>query len=275
MTLYPTTKTLPVLQNLPYDDISPNQVVDLYRPDNGKTNRPLIVWIHGGGWMTNTEDTSPILPVYFNFVQRGFAVASVRYRLSSEATWPAQIIDVKAALRYLRAHSAAFGLFSEPGLWGASSGAHLAMMCATNNGPSKFDIGSYEHTTSRVRVVMADYGPCDLAALADAPYSGPAPSPATMVTNLLGAPAASVPNLAADASPLYWVSPATAPVFMVHGTADRLCPFAQSQAMDAALASAGVQHLLVPAPNKGHGDLSIYTTDWLNGVSDLFRDSLQ
>lgn len=255
--------------NMPYDDASPNQVVDLHLPNNGSTTRPLIVWIHGGGWFQGDED-SGCLPKDKGFVQRGFAVASVRYRLDSEATWPAQLVDVKAALRYLRAHAALWGLYSPKfGVWGASAGGHLAAMCAATNRVTKFDVGSYPHTSSDVTVAMDDYGITDVAAWANFPY-GATPTPAAMVTSLLGAPAATVPDLAADASPMHWVSPRTAPTAILHGGADPLVPVAQSQTLYNALQAAGVASALTIVPGKGHADPALYTTGWLSTVAGMF-----
>lgn len=276
--LHPTTNSTLTYQNLPYDDVSPNCVLDLHLPNNGYTQRPLIVWLHMGGWMYGDEN-SQVIPKDKGFVQKGFAVASVRYRLDSEAIWPAQLRDVKAAIRYLRAHAGVWGLYApKMGVWGASAGGHLAAMCATTNGVAKFDVGNYLHTSSAVAICMDDYGPTDLASWAAGPYTGPSPSPATLVTNLLGTPAAQVPDLAADASPLHWVSPATTcPIGCLHGGADTLVPVPQSQALSSAVLSAlgSSSSWVVSPPGKGHADMSMYTTDWCNGVAALFDGFLR
>ena len=95
--------------------------LDLYLPERSEGRRPLIVWIHGGGWTGGSKEGCPAV----SFVSKGYAVASINYRLSQHAVFPAQIEDCKAAIRWLRTNAAKYGLEPEHvGVWGASAGGH-------------------------------------------------------------------------------------------------------------------------------------------------------
>src|SRR5262245_39122988 len=111
---------------------SPNgqpQLLDLYLPVDRLGLLPVIIWLHGGGWRHGDRRLCPNLSRYF--AERGFAMASIDYRLSGEATFPAQVHDVKAAIRWIRAHAEVYGLDSQRlGLWGSSAGAHLGALVA-------------------------------------------------------------------------------------------------------------------------------------------------
>lgn len=239
--------------NLPYDDASPNQVIDLYVPNNGSVTRPLIIWVHGGGWLGGDEN-SGVLPIDTGMWKRGFAVASVRYRLSQEATWPAQLVDVKAAIRYLRAHAPVYGIYQTKfGIWGASAGGHLAAMCAATNGVAKFDVGSYSHTSSAVTVCNDHFGPTNLTSYVTTPGYTQYAAPTEFVSKLLGAPVLDNPDLAADASPVHWVSPTSAPALIWHGTADPIVPIQQSRELKAAYVANGVPVVLIEKAGAGHG----------------------
>jgi acetyl esterase/lipase len=211
-------------------------LLDLYLPAAGGTPVPLVVFFHGGGWLRG--DRSLVGPMFAGWrpgplarlAAAGFAVASADYRLSGEARFPAQLEDVAAAVEWLAERALEYGF--DPGrivLWGESAGAHLAALLGLRS-------------PGRVRGVVDWYGPADLAALdaqigaAGALSDDPLDS---REARLLGAPVAEVPELARAASPISHVR-AGAPAFLIaHGTADRAVPFAQSEALAAALAEAG------------------------------------
>jgi acetyl esterase/lipase len=222
--------------------------VDLYLPPAGQAPPPLVVFVHGGGWRVGSRhsvgplyqdaDPSPFEQV----AQAGVAVASVDYRLSGEATWPAQLHDVKAAVRWLRGRSADLGIDPDRiAAWGESSGGHLAeLLGLTGDDPAlEGDVGM-TGPSSAVVAVVAWYAPSDLTALPGDLGVDPR-DPATREALLLGAPAIEVPERAAQAAPITHVSPGAPPFLLLHGEADRFVPAVQSVRLHTALVEAGVR----------------------------------
>ncbi|MCX7825807.1 MAG: alpha/beta hydrolase, partial [Verrucomicrobiae bacterium] len=114
------------------------QKLDLYLPEKAAAPLPLIIWVHGGGWAAGSKDQCQ--PLRSGYTSRGYAVASIGYRLSSDAIFPAQIEDCKAAIRWLRAHAKQYGLNPDRfGVWGSSAGGHLAALLGTTGGLKEFD----------------------------------------------------------------------------------------------------------------------------------------
>jgi acetyl esterase/lipase len=224
-------------------------LLDLYLPA-GRDLAPLVVFMHGGGWLRG--DRSMVSPSFApwrpgpleRLAAAGFAVASVDYRLSGEARFPAQLEDVSAAVDWLAGHAGEYGF--DAGrivLWGESAGAHLAALLGLRSpGPS-------------VRGVVDWYGPADLAALQEQVGAAGALTGDPLDTRearLLGAPVADVPELARAASPITHVRAGAPPFLIAHGTADRAVPFGQSEALAAALAEAGADVRLEAVHGADH-----------------------
>jgi acetyl esterase/lipase len=220
--------------------------LDLHLPA-GEGPHPVVVFLHGGGWRTGSRHLAgPAYrgqtPTPFERVaQAGIAVAAVDYRLSGEATFPAQVHDAKAAVRWLRARAGELGLDPERvAAWGESAGGHLAALLGLVGDASlEGDVGVVG-TSSAVSAVVAWYAPSDLAAV-PADLGVDPHDPATREAQLLGAPAVDVPELAAQASPLSHVSPGAPPFLLLHGGADQLIPCVQSERLYDALVEAGVE----------------------------------
>jgi len=125
--------------------------LDIFLPKSG-TNWPLIVWIHGGAWLGGSKEKCPAL----RFVRDGYAVASINYRLSQHAVFPAQLMDCKAAIRWLRTHSKQFGYDrSRIGVWGASAGWHLAALAGTSSDVQEFErVGDMRGPCCAVRLTI-------------------------------------------------------------------------------------------------------------------------
>jgi acetyl esterase/lipase len=207
---------------------------------------PVVVFLHGGGWrMGSRHSLGPSYAATGPFervAQAGIAVASVDYRLSGEATWPAQLHDAKAAVRWLRTRAADLGIDPHRiAAWGESAGGHLAELLGLTDGDPALegDVG-FVGAPSGVAAVVAWYAPSDVAAVATDTGADPA-DPTTRESQLLGAPAPTVPDLAAQASPITHVSPDAPPFLLLHGAADRFVPCVQSERLHRALEEAGVE----------------------------------
>ena len=231
------------------------QKLDLYLPENAATGEPLpvVVWVHGGGWRGGSKNRCP--PLKAGFVGRGYAVASVGYRLSGAAPFPAQIEDCRAAIRWLRAHAEEYHLDrNRVGVWGASAGGHLVALLGTAGDEVAFDVGDHFEESAKVQAVCDYYGPSDFAAFAATPgYEHVAVRPDSPVYQLFGGPASGKSELAKEASPIEYVSADDPPFLIVHGTDDRVVPLSQSERLHDALTKAGVPSTLVTLPDTGHG----------------------
>ena len=238
-----------LLLGVPYAAIPRSRPLelDLVLPAETGEPVPVVVFVHGGGWRLGSRHS--VGPMYrgaspspFERVaQAGVAVASIDYRLSGEATWPAQLHDAKAAVRWMRARAGELGIDPDRiAAWGESSGGHLAeLLGLTADDPALEGEVGITGPSSRVAAVVAWFAPSDVAAVGT--DTGADPDDATTrEAQLLGAPAASVPDLAAQASPVTHVSPAAPPFLLLHGAGDRAVPCVQSERLHSALAEAGV-----------------------------------
>jgi acetyl esterase/lipase len=234
--------------------------LDLYLPADDAP-APVVVFLHGGGWRLGSRHSAgPAYrgadPTPFEQVaQAGIAVASVDYRLSGEAVWPAQLHDAKAAVRWLRARADELGIDPDRvASWGESAGGHLAELLGLVDDPAlEGDVG-VTGTSSAVSAVAAWYAPSDVAAVAA--DTGADPTDATTREALLvGAAPSAVPDVAAQASPITHVSPAAPPFLLLHGRADRFIPVAQSERLAERLPDVtlhtydGADHMWLGAPD--------------------------
>ena len=222
---------------------------------------PLVVWIHGGGWMFGDRRYLPetLRPnqLFEESVAAGLAIATIDYRHALEAHFPAQLHDAKAAIRYLRAHTDALGLdTTKIGVWGESAGGHLAALVGLTGEHAELEgaVGVLRQS-SAVDVVVDWYGPADLALQ---PREGrsveiAAKLPPEMLTppeELLAG--GNDEHTLAVASPISYVTPAAPPFLLIHGTADTVVPYVQSEVLTRALADVGVSAQLVPIEGADH-----------------------
>jgi len=226
-------------------------LLNLFLPGEADGPLPVIVWFHGGGWQGGARDD--LCP--FHQVGRGYAVASVMYRFSQEALFPAQIHDCKGAIRWLRAHAAEYGLDAERiGVWGISAGGHLSALLGTSGDVRELEgeVGGNLEFSSRVQAVCDCCGPTDLFQL-DTPERREAYALALgCYYALVGGPLAEHRELATLASATAHVRGGEPPFLLVHGEADNLLPLMQSEALYEALRNAGDDAMLHVAPGGGH-----------------------
>jgi acetyl esterase/lipase len=232
-------------------------LLDLYRPVVATRPVPVVVWLHGGGWFTGDRTLAPDLAHHVR--STGCAMASIEYRLSGQALFPAQLHDVRAAIRFLRARAEEYGLDPRAvGVWGASAGGHLAALAGLTG---RRTVLPGERDTSgdpSVQAVAESYGPVDLASVvAEAEATRPGTDPASSPeARLLGGHPAELAELARQASPLSWVTAAAPPFQISHGTGDVLVSHRQSERLHTALLAAGVQSELYLVDGYRHGFLN-------------------
>ena len=228
-------------------------LLDVIKPKGvAEGKRPVIVWIHGGGWQNGNKNSG--LGRLGAWVAQGDYVGiSVGYRLSGVATWPAQIHDCKAAIRWVRANAERLGIDPDKiGVWGSSAGGHLVALLGTSSDVKELegDNGS-PGVSSRVTCVVDYCGPSDFLRFA---RSGASAANANgPVSKLLGGPVSEREALAREASPATYVTQDDPPFLVVHGSDDRTVPFAQGETFYKKLKAAGVDATFVKMEGGGHG----------------------
>jgi acetyl esterase/lipase len=223
--------------------------LDILRPKTPPAKpMPVIVFIHGGGWQAG--DRRAGAPLLAPFAERGYFCATIDYRLSGEAIFPAQIEDCKCAIRFLRAKAKEYKLDpNRIGVWGSSAGGHLVALLGTSGGEKSLEgKGGYEKESSRVQAVCDWFGPADFNVSANANWNAPTP-----VSKLLGGSMSEKKELAAKASPVTYATKDDPPFLIMHGDEDRVVPLKQSELMHAALKKAGVESTFQVVKGKGHG----------------------
>ncbi|HEY9786405.1 MAG TPA: alpha/beta hydrolase [Candidatus Obscuribacterales bacterium] len=264
------TKKIPNLYYAQTSDIF--QTLDLYLPARAEKPYPVIVWIHGGNWMSGDKGTGCI-PA--RDMSDEFAVASVNYRLSIEAPFPAQIHDLKAAIRFLRANAKRFGIDpNRIGVWGSSAGGHLAALLGTTGDVKELEgnVG-IRQGSSRVQAVCDWCGPTNFVSAQT--QAGPHiklayKGPASPVYNLMGM-RMDAQSLAA-ASPVTYISREDPPFLIMHGAKDDAVPLAQSVELDEALKKENIPSKLIVLKNKGH---YFDGAKMSQTVRQFFRDNLK
>jgi len=210
---------------------------------------PAILYVHGGGWFEGEKEAG-VVPLG-HFAKLGYFGASVGYRLSGEAKFPAQIEDVKCAVRYLRAHAKEYGIDPERiAVWGTSAGGHLAALLGTSGGERALEgAGGWPKESSRVAAVCDWNGPTDLLRGAEARG---ADGPDSAEARLVGWPVTANREKAALANPIAYVTPDDPPFLIMHGTADRVVTPAESRWLYDALRVAGVEATLHAVEGADH-----------------------
>ncbi|HWB09393.1 MAG TPA: alpha/beta fold hydrolase [Pirellulales bacterium] len=234
-----------------------HQKLDLLLPKEPAADGPLpvILYIHGGAWRggSKREGIAFLTP---SVASGKYAGVTIDYRLSPEATWPAQIHDCKAAVRWLRTNAKKYNLDPQRiGVIGGSAGGHLAAMLGTSGNIERLEgkVGDNLDETSRVSCVVDEYGPTELLAMSEFPSEIEHDSPDSPESRLVGGPVQQRKEVAKSASPITYVSSDDPPFLLIHGTDDPLVPYDQSERFLAALQEEGVDSLLIKVQGGGHG----------------------
>jgi acetyl esterase/lipase len=272
LSAHPHPWPTPQYEDVPYTGKADSkyQKLDIYLPQ-GKSDHPtpIVLFIHGGGWYEGDKRHPHVLQL----LDKGIAVASMNYRLTDEAPWPAQIYDVKAAIRYLRANAAKYNIDPDQiGAWGMSAGGHLAALAGTAG-----DVTDLEGTegpqgvSSRVQAVVDWFGPTDFT-----PFATGAETLGKnvdfMVDRFLGGKITEHRAEAKAASPVTYVTPDDPPFLIMHGTTDALVPLWQSQRFAEAIEKAGGKATLVVIEGQGH---QLFPQQYFDQVMQFFQTNLQ
>jgi acetyl esterase/lipase len=236
-----------VLRDVTYKSVNGKDLkLDLYLPEGVDHPVPLILLVHGGGWGAGSKKDYG--GAGLEYVKNGYAAAAVDYRLSREAPFPAQIEDVKAAVRWLRAHAGDYNLDAAHfGAMGHSAGGHLVSLLGTSGDLAQFDTGDNLAESSKVQAVVDMAGPEDLAAFFSA--RGGADRPVA----LFGGSINQKRDLAVLASPIDHIGPQTPPFLIISGLADTAVGVVQPKLFYVALQKAGVPCMLMLIPGVPHG----------------------
>lgn len=268
----------PVHQNIEYARIGDRSLMlDIYPPTNQGVSIdavPVIVWVHGGAWRSGSKDSVPVKA----WGEHGFAIASVDYRLSPEAKFPAQIHDIKAAIRFLRAKAIMYSL--DPDRFvvaGASAGGHLAALVGVTNGNEDLEgiIGDQPEVSSDVQAMVSFYGASNLQTILSQSTEHGLSVRVPALQLLLGGQPDDVLRLTRLASPVMHVDPKDPPLWLIHGDADPQMPFEQSLELAKAYEAASAKVQLSVVRGAKHGGTEFYTDKRLMALAEQLRVSLQ
>jgi acetyl esterase/lipase len=240
-----------------------NLGLDLYIPA-GVPRPPLVVWVHGGAWRSGTKAQVPPL-----FVENGFATASLDFRQSTDARFPANVHDIKAAIRFLRAKAQEYGYRTDRiAIAGSSSGGHLAALVGVSNGVKDLEgtVGACLNERSDVQAIVVYYGASNLMTILaqSTPFGVNMRRPALEL--LLGGLPENVPDLAQMASPVVHVGAGDPPLLLLHGDQDPQMPINQSHELQGAYEKAGLDVSLDVVHGAAHGGDLFFSPEHIQRV---------
>lgn len=260
-----------VTADIPFASIDGNELaLDLYMPA-AVDDPPLLVWVHGGAWRAGSRKSVSALA----FVEAGYAMASVSYRLSGVAPFPAQSHDIKGAIRFLRAHAGDHGYdASRIGILGSSAGAHLAALVGVTNGNAELEgtVGGNLDQSSDIHAIVAYYPATNLVSILDqsTPFGLNVRVPA--LEALLGGAMDEKSELARLASPVFHVDADDPPLFLLHGDQDPQMPINQSHELHGVYKQHGLAAAFEVVHSSPHGGPAFYDAD-RNAMVGSFLDA--
>jgi len=238
--------------------------LDIYLPVSAK-NPPLLVWVHGGAWSELTK--AAVRPDYL--VSHGFALASADFRQSGVAKFPAQVHDIKGAIRFLRANAGKYGFnATRIAILGASSGGHLAALAGVTNGNAQLEgeVGNDDGESSDVHAIVSYYGASNLTTILQQSTSRGLEYRVPALEAFLGGQPDELPDVARLASPVYQLGPNDPPLLLIHGDQDPYMPINQSHELYGAYQKLGLHSEFQVIYGAAHGG------DRVSEVVKLFLD---
>jgi acetyl esterase/lipase len=263
-------------ENIPYaNDTLKKHQLDIYLPPVKKLSYPLIVWIHGGGWMSNDKhaDMSYMVNTIRNLINAGYAIASIDYRWSTTAPFPAQVQDCYAALNFLADNAAQYNLDDgHIALMGFSAGGHLASLVALSCNDAVHEFHYHGKGPSfKISVVFDFYGPSDFFTL----KGHDNPDPKNPINLLLGGTVAANPKVARKASPVTYVDRDDPPFLIIQGEKDESVNPEQSKELSDKLKSWRIPNKLIIVPNAPHYGVMFDTPDIWAAISECLEKYMQ
>ncbi|HZF27966.1 MAG TPA: alpha/beta hydrolase [Gammaproteobacteria bacterium] len=249
--------------------------LDLYESER-TTNETLLVWLHGGAWENGSKAAVPAGVI--GLVGRGYAIASVDFLPASAARFPAQVLEIKAAIRFLRAQARTYGYdATRIGILGVSSGAHLAALVGTSNGEAELEgsLGEHLDQSSAVQAIVSYFGASNLMTILDqsTPFGVGVRQPALI--RLLGGLPSEVEPIAKLASPVFHVDSTDPPLLLLHGDQDRQMPINQSHELEGAYERQGLNVDFIVVHDAGHGGDAFYAPAHLQRVVSFLDAELR
>ena len=253
-----------------YDHCRRDLKLDLIYPEDMSDKRyPCIVWICGGGWMR--MDKSAHLSYLSTLAHQGFVVCSVEYRTSNEGCYPMQIEDVKAAIRYLRAHADRYRIDKEHfGAMGESAGGFLTCMAALDH-DKVHDVGEYLEESSSIQAACPWYPPTNLSTFK---YKDAEECAASMESLFLGYNIMRNIKEAYNSSPVSKVTKDAPPFLIIHGINDQTVPFEQSEELYDKLIENGCDADLIALEGADHADLQFFQDELWDRIIEFFKTKL-
>ena len=232
--------------------------LDIYSPTSSNNKSPLILTIYGSAWKSNRSKASKYIKksLIKPLIDAGFAVASINHRSSTDALFPAQIHDVKAAIRFLRGNASEYKIDpSFVGVTGSSSGGHLAAMAGTtsHNKLMEGNIGSFLNYDSQVNAVVDWFGPTDFLLMDICGSKMVHDAVNSPESKLIGGAIQENKEKARAANPINYISSKTPPFLIIHGMVDLTVPYCQSKVLKMALERANIESELISVRDGGHG----------------------
>jgi acetyl esterase/lipase len=275
-----TRQQVSTVANLTYAVVDAHTLhADLYLPEAAQP-APVVIYVHGGGWAVGSR-TDYAASRLSALAAMGLAVLSIDYRLVDAAHFPAQLHDVKAAIRWVRAHAGGLGVDARRvGIWGASAGAVLAALAGLTAGRREWEgnVGDHQEHSSDVDAVVFWFGISDLLSTTTRSPLETELLPDGPEAAFLGLPTrtdiAGDPHLARHASPLEWVHNNAPPFLIAHGDRDRIVPPSESLALHTALTRAGATSMLLTVGGAGHEDQAFDSTAHLAVTAAFLRSAL-
>jgi acetyl esterase/lipase len=262
--------------------------IDIYMPKKGGAPKPLVLYIHGGGWMGGHTRQSAAFSnfpaVLAKLASEGFVVASLEYRLSGEAPFPAQLQDARAAIRFLKTNATTYGLDpSRVGVWGGSAGGHLAALAALSCGVTSLDLAPAAPGSECVQAAATWYGVFDFAPMLARQTGAPGNAALNPAENALlrCTPATCTAEAVRAVSPASYIDAKDPPFLLIHGEKDAVVPVAQSRDAEAAMKAAGMSVASLYIPGVDHSwigaspaETRAATLKAVNATFDFFHKTL-